>query len=278
MEILSKDTIYTYILPNLKIGSAGKYLEPDFRVEIVQAILYRLKTGVQWRFLPVKAIFTEKVLTWQCVYYHFREWVKDGSWIKVWITLLSCHKGSLDLSCIQLDGSHTPCKRGGESVGYQGRKKSKTTNSLYISDNQGQMLACATPQEGQHNDLFDIQALFEEMCEILTKAGINIKGLFLNADAGFDSKEFRELCVKKEIEANIPTNTRNAKEEPTLEYKYFDEELYENRFVIERANAWQDQFKALLVRYETKTDTWVNLIFLSFTVIFIRRLTKKKQS
>ena len=76
------------------------------------------------------------------------------------------------------------------------------------------MLACATPQEGQHNDLFDTQALFEEMCEILTKAGINIKGLFLNADAGFDSKEFRELCAKKEIKANIPTNTRNAKEKP----------------------------------------------------------------
>ncbi len=47
MEILSKDTIYTYILPNLQIGHTGKYLEPDFTVEIVQAILYRLKTGVQ---------------------------------------------------------------------------------------------------------------------------------------------------------------------------------------------------------------------------------------
>ena len=47
MEILSKDTIYTYILPNLQIGSAGKYLELDFTVEIVQAILYRLKTDVQ---------------------------------------------------------------------------------------------------------------------------------------------------------------------------------------------------------------------------------------
>jgi transposase len=79
MEILSKDTIRRYILPHLQIGSCGKYLEHDFMIEIVQAILYRLKTGVQWRFLPVKALFSSKSLTWQGVYYHFREWIEDGS-------------------------------------------------------------------------------------------------------------------------------------------------------------------------------------------------------
>ena len=44
---------------------------------------------------------------------------------------------------------------------------------------------------------------------------------------------------------------------------------------IERANAWQDQFKALIIRYETRVDTWLNLLILSFTVIFIRRINKK---
>ena len=64
---------------------------------------------------------------------------------------------------------------------------------------------CASPQEGQHNDLFELQTLFEEICTFLTKAaGIDVKGLFLNADAGFDSKEFRDICEQKEIMANIP--------------------------------------------------------------------------
>jgi len=30
--------------------------------------------------------------------------------------------------------------------------------------------------------------------------------------------------------------------------------------VIERANAWQDQCKALIIRYETRVDTWLNLL------------------
>jgi|GEM_PF-3028314 hypothetical protein len=46
MEILGKDIIIKYIIPHLQVGSCGKRLETDFMVEIVSAILYRLKTGV----------------------------------------------------------------------------------------------------------------------------------------------------------------------------------------------------------------------------------------
>jgi len=240
--------------------------------------LYQLQIGVQWRFLPVKSIFTTRSLTWQAVYYHFREWIRDGSWTKVCLNLLLQHRRYLDLSCVQLDGSHTPCKRGGAAVGYQGRKATMTTNTLYLADNQGKILYYASPQEGQHNDLFQLQALFEEICQFLTAAGIDIKGLFLNADSGFDSKEFRKSCEQKEIIANIPHNHRNEKEIESTTYQYFDEELYKQRYVIERANAWQDKFKALISRYETRVDTWLNLLILSFMVIFIRRMNKKTKS
>lgn len=273
MEILSKSTIEQHILPNLSIGSRGIECETDFLLEIVSAILYRLKTGCQWRQLPVKQVFTKKVLTWQGVYYHFSEWVKDGSWVKVWISILSSNRKYLDLSCIQLDGSHTPAKRGGEAVGYQGRKASNTSNTLFLADNQGQMIACASPQEGQHNDLYNIKELFEELCQMLIKAGIDVKGLFLNADAGFDSQELRQSCKDKEIHPNIDFNPRNKRtEKQSTLYVYFDEELYKRRKVIEHANAWMDSFKALLLRFETKAQNWVALILLAFAVRFLRKI------
>lgn len=276
MEILSKNTIQQYILPNLSIGLRGTACETDFLLEVVSAILYRLKTGCQWRQLPVKQVFTKKVLTWQGVYYHFSEWVKDGSWTKVWISILSSNRKHLDLSCIQLDGSHTLAKRGGEAVGYQGRKASNTSNTLFLADNQGQMIACASPQEGQHNDLYNIKELFEELCQMLTKAGIDIKGLFLNADAGFDSQELRQICKDKEIHPNIDVNPRNNKSgNQSTEYQYFDEELYKRRTVIEHANAWMDSFKSLLVRFETKAKNWAAFILLAFVVQFLRKIKKK---
>ena len=45
------------------------------------------------------------------------------------------------MSCVQLDGSHTRCRQKGESTGYQARKKSVTTNSIFLCDNKGQMIA-----------------------------------------------------------------------------------------------------------------------------------------
>lgn len=44
MEILSKNTIEHYILPNLSISSRGTECETDFLIEIILAVLYRLKT------------------------------------------------------------------------------------------------------------------------------------------------------------------------------------------------------------------------------------------
>jgi len=56
--------------------------------------------------------------------------------------ILALNRQFSDLSSIQLDGSHTPAKRGGEAFGYQGRKASETTNTLFLADNSGQILAC----------------------------------------------------------------------------------------------------------------------------------------
>ena len=50
---------------------------------------------------------------------------------------LKRYKSFLDMSSVDLDGSHTTALRGGECCGYQGRKKRKTTNAIYVTDSQG---------------------------------------------------------------------------------------------------------------------------------------------
>lgn len=276
MEVLDKVTIENWILPYLSVGQRGK----DIKVELtalIEAILYKRKTGCQWRQLPVKQFFDEEKLTWQGVYYHFNEWRKDGSWKRIWLNVLKLNKRFLDLSSIQLDGSHTPAKNGGAAVGYQDRKAAKTTTSLFLADNTGLMLACATPQAGNHHDLFEIEVLFEELCMLLESAKINLKGLFLNADSGFDAQNLRLACEKREIQANIALNPRSAPSQAS-EWAYFDEELYKRRTVIEHGNAWLDSFKALLVRYETNVENWLSFHWLAFVVLFLRRINRKKKS
>jgi transposase len=239
--------------------------------KVVSLIFKRLKTGCQWRELSIKEYFFENEITWQGVYYYYNKWSKDGSWKRVWISILRDYKQLLDLSSIQLDGSHTVAKRGGSEVGYQGRKSAKTSNSLFLCDNTGQMLTVSSPQSGEHNDLFNITELFEELTGVLIEAGIEIRGLFMNADAGFDKEEFREACSAKEIEANIASNRRNQKYSNEY-YQYFDEVLYKRRTKIEHANAWMDSFKALLVRFETNAKNWMALQWMALSIMFCKKI------
>lgn len=235
--------------------------------QVVQAILYRLKTGCQWRQLPMKQFFRVKY-QWQSVYHHHQKWCKDGSWEHVWQYILHKYKHLLDMSSIQLDGTHTQTKRGGQAVAYQGRKKAKTSNMLILTDSRGIPLACSDPIRGNHNDAFELVPTIEKMLDNIQSCEIAIDGLFLNADAGFDTLEFRHYCSEQEIFGNIDQNHRNGGTGEHL----FDELLYKCRFVVERTNAWLDAFKAILIRFETNAVHWKALNILAFCVILLRQL------
>jgi len=121
--ILQKDTIEREILPHLPQSSRG-YKSRAEAWQIVQAILYKLKSGCQWRCLPVAQFIECRRYRWQTVYYYFRRW---GRYIIIlWQKLLDTYRRYIDLSSANLDGSHTPSKRGGELVAYQGRKSART--------------------------------------------------------------------------------------------------------------------------------------------------------
>ena len=268
MSVLSKNTIEELILPHLSWGKSGKMSDPAHVFCIVQLIFHRLKTGCQWRELPI-GHFIDQSYSWQSVFYHFNKWSKDGSWLSVWTCLPKAHKDKLNLSTAQLDGTHTPSKRGGQAVDYQVRKGCKTSNILCISDEQGIIVAASQPESGNHHDVFDIETHFEELLNMLELIGIETKGLVLNADAAFDTENLRALCAKHGIDPNFDLNPRNGSRWDRDEY--FDPIAYKKRTVIERAFAWLDAFKALLVRYEITARNWFAWNLIGFTAIFARK-------
>lgn len=70
--VLDKDTIEMEIVPYIPTAQGG-FPPTAPTVEIINAILYKLKTGAQWRLLPVNALFSTVVLSWQTVYYHYQK-------------------------------------------------------------------------------------------------------------------------------------------------------------------------------------------------------------
>lgn len=71
------ELLQTYLVTPLpdKAGR-GRPTKQEFRRE-VNAILYVVKTGCQWRMLP------KEFPPWQSVYGYFRRWRLDGTWDRV---------------------------------------------------------------------------------------------------------------------------------------------------------------------------------------------------
>lgn len=250
-------------LSTAKRGFVSKFTLCD----VVNAILYKLKTGCQWRFLPVNQLFEGDAPSYKTVFHHFRKWCKLGEWQKMFSCLLEKYKHLVDLSVSHIDGSHTPAVRGGEKVEYQGRKKRRTTNALYLTDRQGLPLAMSEPQKGNHA----VEARVDEMANQIQAAGINLDGLFNNADAGFDGKAFRDALAKHGVFANVCPNPRNGNS--SNDY-LFDPELYKERWVIERTNAWMDSFRSILTRFDTTVSSWKGWNYLAFAVLLLRRVRR----
>ena len=254
IRIVRKGIITKYFLPYLSVAQRG-YVSKVPLWEIVHAIIYKLKTGVQWHLLPCKSLIRSNKVKYGAIYHHFNKWSKDGSWEKAWTSFLEAYKSFLDMSLTALDGTHTPAKKGGEAVGYQHRKKCKTSNTIWLTDRTGKVVAFLPAVSGNHNDLYRLVELLDELVKRLKKSGISVDGLFLNADAGFDSKAFREACQRYGIVLNAPINPRNHKQIDNYDI-YFDDLMYEQRYTIERTNAWMDAYKTLLVRMDTSFSSW----------------------
>lgn len=114
----------------------------------------------------------------------------------------------------------------------------------------------------------------EIVTRTLEQAEILVAGLFLNADTGFDSENFRKSCSIKEINANICFNKRNGNSDRD---EYFDQELYVESYAIEHNNAWMDSYRSLLNRFDTTIESWKEFNYLAFIIIAIKKIIKRKK-
>jgi putative transposase len=70
------DGAWNELKPHWPDSVVGRPREVSLR-QVVNAILYVLKTGGQWRQLP------REFPPWSAVYYYFRRWSRDGTWARI---------------------------------------------------------------------------------------------------------------------------------------------------------------------------------------------------
>jgi transposase len=271
---LTENQFDEYIRPYVSTAKRGYECRiPLYKV--FNYVLYRLHTGCQWEQLPLEpdpADPEKKELSWHAVYYHFRKWSRDGSLEKVWHGSIMTIAADLNLSELNLDGSHVIAKKGGQSVAYQGRKKAKTTNILPITDGEGFIVASTGLMAGNHNDAYHLKAHLQTAFKAMKRLGLHFQGAFFNADKAFDTQEARKTCFNHGLIPNMDENKRNRKAPKRGRKRLFNAEIYQHRFTCERTFAWVDKFKSLLVRFERKDAYFLGAHFIAFAMINLRHV------
>lgn len=126
--------------------------------------------------------------------------------------------------------------------------------------------------DGNHNDSFELIDNIEILTSTLEKADVNIQDSHLNADAGFDTKQFIETIeTKYKMIANIPKNKRNSKK-IAQEYRYLSEYIYSFRKKIETIFAWLDTYKRILIRFEYKAQNFKSWLYIASSLINLRTI------
>jgi transposase len=128
---------------------------------------------------------------------------------------------------------------------------------------------------GNQNDAYQIKNSLKKVFTDLKRRGLVYRDALFNADMSFDSRAARKILWNHGVKPNIPENRRNRKSPKRGRKRYFQVDVYKNRYVVERTFAWVDKFRTLLIRFERKDVYWLAWHFLAFTLINLRNLLAK---
>lgn len=220
--------------------------------------------------LPQCPTSRKKEISWDAVRYHFSKWSADGSLERVWQHSIHSVQEELDTSQLNLDGSHTLAKKGGEQVAYQARKSGKTSNILPITDRHGYIIATSGIVAGNHHDAFELKSQLQNAFKTMKRLGLMIVGAFFNADSAFDTKAARKVCFNYQVIPNIAENLRHRKRVKRGRKRLFNAQIYKQRFTSERTFAWIDKFRALILRFDRKATYFLGGHYLAYTLINLR--------
>lgn len=254
-----------FILPHLWVGTRGP--KPKLPLwKIFHYILHILYTGEQWKMLPIEKGKDGKPEIHYCrIWEKWKQWVEHESISNIFYQSVKILKERklLDLSQLHGDGSNTVCVKGGDLKGYCGYKHQKGNKIVSLQDNAGNVLAPMTIATVNQSDMVQLPNSLNDLKTTCRKIELTIpKQTPLNLDPGFDSRKNRKTVWNAGLKPNIKENPRNRKKTKRGRKRFFDKEIYDNRYKCERTFSWQDKFRRVLIQYE-----WYQHLFLGFNLL-----------
>ncbi len=225
---------------------------------VLNAIFYVLVEGVRWRALP------GDFPVWQTVYTYFRNWRKDGTWLKIhdslreWTRIEQERHPSPSEAIIDSQSVKSTAMVH-EAVGYDAGKKIKGRKRFMTVDTLGLVLrvlvtaANVAEREGGKQVLKKVKHMNQKISRLTT----------IWVDSGFDGMPFMQWVM--DFYCWVVQVVLRPKE-----HKGFV--LLPKRWVVERTFGWLMGCRRLVRDYELLPETSETFIYLAMIRIMVRRL------
>ena len=235
---------------------------------ILNAILWKVRTGAPWRDLP------ERYGSWSTVHSRFRRWRLAGVWDRLFAAVqqqadaagqLDWDVHFVDSTVIRAHQHAAGAKRGGPASQALGRSQGGFSTKVHLrAEGHGKLLTVLLTPGQQHESTMFEPLLEQGAVRRPGRGRPRVRPHRVVGDKAYTGRRTRAYCRRRGIRYTIPRQKHERRRGP------FDRQMYRRRHLVENLIARCKQFRSLATRYDKLADTFRTLWVIAATVLWIR--------